>query len=109
MTKIKGLYVKKSWAKVARKAQFELVAPDRRGQTFVSWPRKYCGIWTGCCAAIGHMSVEEAFAKFFGKRPFGSSYWWPVSYRNAVKSRDGYTARIIALETFALYCEEHGV
>lgn len=104
MRKIKGLVVKKSWAKRARKAQFELLSPKYSGP----WPSQFCGIWSGCCAALGNWPTEAGFGAFFQKYTC-DHFWWPAPFRNTEKTREAYTARIIALESFALYCEEHGV
>lgn len=104
MGKIKGLVVKKDWAKRARKAQFDLLSPEHPG----TWPNQSCGIWSGCCAALDNWVVEAGFGAFFQKDDC-SNFWWPAPYRNTEKTRKAYTARIIALESFALYCEEHGV
>lgn len=103
--RIEGLVAEKSWAKVARKAQFELAAPELNGR----WEPTKCGIWSGCCSALGVYVVENALAEFFNKDPYGNIFWWPAPHFNTAKTREAYTARIIALESFALYCEEHGV
>lgn len=104
MRKIKGLVAKKSWAKRARKAQFELMSPECSG----NWSIHFCGIWAGCCAALGNWPTEAGFGAFFNKH-HQANFWWPDPHRNTKKTREAYTARIIALESFALYCEEHGV
>jgi len=115
MRKIKGLVVKKGWAKRARLGQFNLQVPgpfqfDRNG-------KRIHGLHWGCCTSFGYMcgvesKISIAFKKFVepGEQPmFG--FWWlePRSFSPTAKERQAYTARIIALESFALYCEEHGV
>lgn len=104
MRKIKWLVVKKDWAKVARKAQFELMSPE-----FIApWPNQFCGIWSGCCAALDNWVVEAGFGAFFQKDT-SADFWWLYPHSDTTHTRRAYTARIIALESFALYCEEHGV
>lgn len=108
MRKIKELEVKKAWAKIARKAQFELRSPEY-GLWANAIPCRTCGIWSGCCSALGSYPVKLAFGEFFKKSGQSNMFWWPVPHSDTPKTRRAYTARIIALESFAVYCEEHGV
>lgn len=110
MRKIKDLKVKKCWAKSARRAMFCLRPPNT---WYATGPIVRHGWASGCCSAFGYNvgvgKALSAFSEFIDPPGWakGHGWWWPKYYqRNAV---NGYTARIIALESFALYCEEHGV
>lgn len=103
--------LKKEWAAVARKAMGGLVT-NPHGK--VSWDKP-----VACCEAIEQtipgninysekvMPILEAFRKFINPKRYG--YWWaPLDdwFETDREFFDALTARIIALELFALACEE---
>lgn len=110
MRKIKDLEVKKSWAKKARAAMFRLHAPAPSWR-FSHYDNRRHGNASGCCGALrGGLELVDVFKAFVDppQSAFANGWWWTKYYKER-GSREGYTARIIALESFALYCEEHGV
>lgn len=91
--------LKKAWAKVARKSMKHLRTDEQRA---TNSPQGYIG----CCAGLGEegadddSAIHDAFYDLYGSDPEATVGWW--------WGEDEYTARIVALELFALLCEEFG-
>jgi hypothetical protein len=69
-----------------------------------SYQMKY---YHGCCHALGQLPLswrdEQLFSRFFEDNDRMNDYWW------GDPRAENYTARVIALELFALACESGDV